>query len=105
MKKNVAQCVGLWLAEGDNKTKAEITFTNNCPELINLFQKTINTIFPNTNSRLYCYGATSGDTIINGVTNFYSDTRANKPYYIYRLANVKHVKKWKTIVQDILKHR
>ena len=31
----IAECVGLWLAEGDNKTRMEITFTNNCLFLIN----------------------------------------------------------------------
>ena len=35
-KKEIAECVGLWLAEGDNKTTAEVTFTNNCFELINI---------------------------------------------------------------------
>lgn len=27
--KQTAECVGLWLAEGDNKCSNEITFTNN----------------------------------------------------------------------------
>jgi len=102
VKRNVPHCVGLWLAEGDQKTKNEITFTNNCPELIELFRSTINRLFPNTNSRLYCYGAKAGDKLIEGITNFYSDKRASKPYYIYRLANVKYVPKWKNIVNEAI---
>ena len=35
--KEIAECVGLWLAEGDKKTSAEVTFTNNCMELIIFF--------------------------------------------------------------------
>ena len=37
MNKQISECVGLWLAEGDNKTISEITFTNNCIELILFF--------------------------------------------------------------------
>jgi len=36
-KEDIGQCVGLWLAEGDNTTNAEITFTNNSWELILYF--------------------------------------------------------------------
>ena len=39
MSKEIAQSVGLWLAEGDSKSCNEITFTNNCFELIKLFDK------------------------------------------------------------------
>ena len=41
VKDDIAKCVGLWLAEGDNKTISEITFTNSQPELIILFDKTL----------------------------------------------------------------
>lgn len=30
---NVARCAGLWLAEGDTKSKSELTFTNNCIDI------------------------------------------------------------------------
>ena len=26
----LAECIGLWLAEGDSKTNSELTITNNC---------------------------------------------------------------------------
>lgn len=29
MDPQVSECIGLWLAEGDSKSKREITFTNN----------------------------------------------------------------------------
>ena len=32
----IAECIGLWLAEGDTETKREITFTNNCCSLVEL---------------------------------------------------------------------
>ena len=41
MKKEMSECVGLWLAEGDSKTKSEVTFTNNCFELIIHFHKVV----------------------------------------------------------------
>ncbi len=39
MGNQLAECVGLWLAEGDNKSRGEITFTNNCYELIKHFSQ------------------------------------------------------------------
>jgi len=43
--KELVECVGLWLAEGDNKTNQEITFTNNCLELILFFQENISNVY------------------------------------------------------------
>ena len=43
----ISESVGLWLAEGGTTLKNEITFTNNCLELIDLFYKTINHLFKN----------------------------------------------------------
>jgi len=37
----IAQCVGLWLAEGDRKSNHELTFTNNSKELIKFFHNAI----------------------------------------------------------------
>ena len=53
--KEVVECVGLWLAEGDKKTHGEITFTNNCFDLIQYFHKTILKLFKNHyfNVRIY----------------------------------------------------
>lgn len=106
--KELAECIGLWLAEGDSKTKAEVTFTNNCIELILFFQKVINGIYKGDNKpRLYIYSPTKRKPIHNfegfKKINYYIDKRANKPYYIYRLADVKFVKIWKKLVNQIKK--
>ena len=54
--KQLAECAGLWLAEGDNKTNSEITFTNNCLELILFFRQVIEEIYKGSNKpRLYIY--------------------------------------------------
>jgi len=99
----IAECAGLWLAEGDTKTKREITFTNNCNILVEFFAKTIQKSFKNFNfrSRIYVY---SPDKIkknqlkLNCKTNYYIDERARKPYYIYRIGSVKLTSLWKNIV-------
>jgi len=53
---NLSRCVGLWLAEGDNKTKSEITFTNSCADLVDFFAETIIQEFAfKGNPRIYCY--------------------------------------------------
>ena len=59
MEAKAAECVGLWLAEGDQKTIAEITFTNNSWELIEFFGKTILQLFSKhkINPRVYTYSA------------------------------------------------
>lgn len=103
--KEIAECVGLWLAEGDNKTKAEITFTNNCLELILFFQRVIRKIYAGNNKpRLYVYSPTERQLFydLKGYKkiNFYRDTRATKTYYIYRLADTKFVKFWKRLVEE-----
>ena len=38
-KEKLAECVGLWLAEGDRKTLYEITFTNNYWDLIKFLSR------------------------------------------------------------------
>ena len=42
INKETAECVGLWLAEGDKKTFREVTFTNNSIELILFFMILLN---------------------------------------------------------------
>jgi len=108
--KKVAECVGLWLAEGDNKTKAEITFTNNCWELIDFFYKIINKVFREHtyNPRIYVYSPNKEKVSIpydKCIVKYYIHKRATKLYYLLRFASVKMVKMWKEIVKDILKRR
>ncbi len=103
----IAECVGLWIAEGDDKTEREITFTNNCEPLIKLFYSVISRIFPKGKFRLYVYSPESkGNLRLRKCrTLFYTDMRANKPYYILRYANTVDVIKWKKIVSKISKER
>ena len=104
-KKEVAECVGLWLAEGDKKTPSEVTFTNNCIELILFFHETIKPLYNGNNKpRIYVYSPAERILISNlkdFVIRNYVDKRANRTYYIYRLADVEFVKKWKIIVNSI----
>ncbi|MBI2657896.1 hypothetical protein HYX08_04350 [Candidatus Woesearchaeota archaeon] len=102
--KEIAECVGLWLAEGDDKCNNEITFTNNQFELIEFFHKNIKKLFLNYkfNIRIYVYTPNGENvTVPLEVTkvNRYIDNRANKPYYIWRLASVELHRKWKNIVE------
>lgn len=102
----IAECAGLWLAEGDSKTKSEVTFTNNCLELILFFKDNIKKIYTGKSKpRLYIYSPTSRQLFfkINGFKkiNFYIDERARKSYFMYRLADVKFVKYWRNLVEEI----
>lgn len=103
MNKNIAICAGLWLAEGDNKTTREITFTNNSFELIELFHKTIFSLFNLDNHWVYSYGKKEDKRkkLKNSINKTYTDIRAKKPHYIYRIASVIKTKEWKTIVKQI----
>jgi hypothetical protein len=101
--------VGLWLAEGDDKTSYEITFTNNCIELVKYFRLTIETLFKEEsfNPRIYVYKPTSSwdislEDFSNCKINYYVDERANKPYLLYRIGSVKLNTLWKQIVQNTL---
>jgi hypothetical protein len=84
--KQTAECVGLWLAEGDKKTIREVTFTNNCFELILFFHDTIKSVYNGPNKpRLYIYSPTERILIshINGfVVRNYTVRRANRTYFI-----------------------
>jgi len=100
----LAECVGLWLAEGDNKSNYEITFTNNCWNLIKLFHKTITKLFGKENIRIYVYNSSKKQIKIpiKAKVNYYLDKRATKPYYIWRLASSEFNKKWKIVTNKIL---
>jgi len=101
----IAECVGLWLAEGDNKTNNEITFTNNCLELVLFFHENITKLYSGRNlPRLYIYSSTPKVLIteLNGLRiKNYMDLRANRIYYIYRLADTGFVKEWKRLVYEV----
>ena len=106
--KEIAECVGLWLAEGDNKCKNEITFTNNCMDLIKHFDKTLRLILNkyNLNIRIYVYSSKKENIEIpikNCKINRYIDKRARKPYMIWRLCSVKLYKIWRKIVEELKK--
>ena len=104
-QKEIAECVGLWLAEGDHKTKKEITFTNNCLELISFFHQTMIYLYGGSfNPRVYIYSKSGNEQLqLEEVTiKNYVDIRANKPYYLYRLASVKIVPQWRKLVESYL---
>ena len=105
--KELIYCIGLWLAEGDSKTSTELTFTNNSLELILFFKENIDKIYSGINiPRLYVYSAT-GIKYFEKLDGFktiksYIDVRANRPYYIYRLADTKFMIEWKKLVKEII---
>lgn len=106
----VAECVGLWLAEGDNKTTRELTFTNNCLDLILFFKENISNIYTGNNKPLlYIYSPIKRQLFkeLDGFKkiNFYIDTRANRPYYIYRLNDSNFLKYWKKLVKITTKNK
>lgn len=107
---HLAECVGLWLAEGDSKTKSEITFTNNCWPLIELFSKYLFELFRKYKfrSRIYVYSKTGEKLKIyfpKGVIKYYRDARARKPYFIFRVASVTLVKEWANLVRNTLNNK
>ncbi|MFB6245123.1 MAG: hypothetical protein ABEJ03_02130 [Candidatus Nanohaloarchaea archaeon] len=102
MDNDIARCVGLWLAEGDSKSKREITFTNNCFDLVDLFSTTIEDLFEDLNPRLYVYRPNKDAgyrTLDSAKVNFYRDSRASKPYYILRYASTEKTAEWKEKVE------
>ncbi|MBI5060800.1 MAG: hypothetical protein HZB67_00635 [Candidatus Aenigmarchaeota archaeon] len=104
---SIAECVGLWLAEGDNKTEYEITFTNNSYDLISFFYTNLKRVFNSNNFRLYVYLPHKNykikTTIKIKTIKYYLDKRATKPYFIIRLANKDMCSNWKKLVDDIKK--
>jgi|GEM_PF-786673 len=101
----IAECIGLWIAEGDKKTIREITFTNNCLDLVLFFKEIIRKIYTGSNQpRMYIYSPSQRQLFyhLEGFKkiNFYIDKRANRPYYIYRLADSEFLRRWKDIVDE-----
>ncbi|MFA5029025.1 MAG: hypothetical protein WC713_14240 [Candidatus Methylomirabilota bacterium] len=106
MDNKLAVCVGLWLAEGNNKCNNEITFTNNCFELIEYFHKVVSNLFAQykPNIRVYIYDNAISKAevpIANVIVKRYKDLRANRPYFIWRLASVNLMKEWRKIATEI----
>jgi hypothetical protein len=102
---DIARCIGLWLAEGDNKTRTEITFTNNCVQLVKFFEETISKIFSaeELRSRIYVYSPTKIERIdipFLSKINLYTDTRARKPYFIYRVSKRSLAERWRELVKE-----
>ncbi|MCX6774741.1 MAG: hypothetical protein NTY99_01475 [DPANN group archaeon] len=103
MNIKLAECIGLWLAEGDNKTKSEITFTNNCPDLIKLFYYNCICKYDGR-PRIYTYSSSkfAKFKLENCKIKQYRDIRANKPYHILRLASVGAICDWRNTVISAL---
>ncbi len=107
---SIAQCIGLWLAEGSVNSIAEITFTNNQYSLIRFFHKTLsNTFFFENKPRIYVYSDSKNpelDFLLHDVLHrFYVDKRANRPYFIYRVSGRKLVKDWLRTLGNLVKKR
>ena len=107
MDKELAECFGLWFAEGDSVTKYEINFCNSELSLIKYFDNVVRTFIGDFsyNFRLYCYSKKGGDFLVplNDVyLRFYQDIRARRPYYIWRVASVELVKHWKLLFDEII---
>ncbi len=106
----IVECVGLWLAEGDSKTKTEITFTNNCFPLIKYFSTTILKIFKeyHLKPRIYVYSSKKEKIKVllkNMQINYYVDKRATKPYFIFRVCSVKAVDQWNYLIRKITQQK
>lgn len=106
MNSRLAECVGLWLAEGDNKSNSEITFTNNCWKLVKLFYEKVICKYDG-NPRVYVYSPSKRNVIKLGRCRikYYTDKRASKPYYVLRLASAHALKNWRQKVRGVLKIR
>jgi len=105
MKKEFARCIGLWLAEGDSKTPREVTFTNNCFEIIGLFYKVLNDFSGKCTVNLQVYRPSKSaefqildEERVN--VKKYEDSRASKPYYILRFYSTELCKEWNEEVEN-----
>lgn len=104
--KRIAECIGLWLAEGDSKSRNEITFTNNQWGLVELFHKNMSKLFSGHNPKISIYVYNSVKEKIKVPlekvhVNYYIDRRATKPYYLWKLASVDLVKQWREIIKKL----
>lgn len=101
----LAECVGLWLAEGDSKSNLEVTITNNCKDIIYYFHSFMKNTFQKIRPRIYIYKTDKDDyekfKLDSVRYRYYKDNRANKTYYIYRIANVEIVRKWHKLVEEV----
>ena len=107
MSAELAEAVGLWLAEGDNKTQREITFTNSEPRLVVLFHERLTRLLPDITPRIYCYSR-GGHVLppISGIpSKQYTDVRARRPYFLWRAGSTEGRAAWKDIVDDYLHNR
>ncbi len=106
----IAECVGLWLAEGDKITSKEINFCNNCEELVIHFHNTLVRLFniDNFKIRIYIY-TPKGELIEPPIKNThikrYIKSNATKPYFVWRIGSVKLVSEWKQLVETISKNK
>ena len=103
-----AQAVGLWLAEGDKRTRNEVTLTNNQPRLVTLFHKVVaKTLQPNLTPRVAVYLPSTDTSYAHPVKSaryrIYVDKRSNRPYYIYRISGVTLAKRWLMLVRKTCK--
>jgi predicted transcriptional regulator len=104
--KDLAQTVGLWLAEGDHKTLREVTFTNNDSKLVAFFHHVIWKYFrPHNPARIYVYRPSEHASfdwpVAGAIYRTYIDRRANVPYYIYRVSGVELARNWRRTSQKI----
>lgn len=108
MNKELAECLGLWFAEGDSKTHKEICFCNSEITLVQYFdmilRKTI--LDSSSNIRIYCYSKEGSNFKVpfkNSSFKFYQDKRATRPYYIWRVGSVKLTKDWRQLFEEVIK--
>jgi hypothetical protein len=81
-------------------TSREVTFTNNNPKLIGFFHRALSKYFQLCNRpRVYVYRPSLGASYVRPVSGAvyrtYIDSRANVPYYIYRVSGVELVRRWR----------
>lgn len=104
--RNLSRLVGLWLAEGSNNSKSEITFTNSQPELVRFFHRHLKRhVVIENKPRLYGYRKDEKSEItmpVDGIAHrFYFHKRARRPYFIYRVSGVRMVSEWMDIVNRV----
>lgn len=105
----LGRMVGLWLAEGDRQTTREITFTNNMTELVRLFHATLWKYFsPRNRPRMAVYLPRRDMNFVKPIDDanyrVYVDSRASRPYYIYRVSGVELVVQWRRFVKSVCKN-
>lgn len=101
----VAEVVGLWLADGWHNSSSEIVFTNNCVELVKHFKKVMEHFINGRGAspRIYIYSRHKDSFVVNFPdvkVRWYVDSRATKPYYMYRIASRGLLKEWKAVVKE-----